>query len=75
MMWNGFEPMGWTWMGFGLVYMVLFWILLIIGIVAIAKWLRGGGSRPSAIDILKARYANGELTRDEYERMRRELAA
>ncbi len=36
----------------------------------------GKDSRPpaSAVEILKMRYARGELTREEYERMKRELS-
>jgi putative membrane protein len=69
---------GWGWgMGFGWILVVLFWILVIAGIVALARWLfyaQGTGSsgkRP--LDILKERYARGEVTREQYEQMRRDL--
>lgn len=73
MMWNG--DMDWSWIGFGIVHILLFWTLVVIGIIAIATWLGGGRTRSSPLDILKARYAKGEVTRDEFERLRRELAA
>ena len=76
MMWDGFAGMGWGWLGLGIVHMLLFWALVILGIVALVKWL-GGGSGPSltgsALDILKERYAKGELTREQFEQMKRDL--
>ena len=73
---------GWGWgMGFGGIFMILFWALIILGVVALAKWLlsagdsRGGfrGPGKSALDILKERYARGEINREQYEQMRRDL--
>ena len=75
-MWHGMEGIGWGWLGIGILHMVLFWGLVILAFVAIVKWLTGGtGSFDDvrAIDILKKRYAKGELTREEFERMQREL--
>ena len=76
-MWGGFDGMGWGWIGLGIVHMALFWILVILGIVVLVKWLAGGGpSRVEgrALEILKERYARGELTREEFERMKRDVA-
>ncbi|TAK80686.1 MAG: SHOCT domain-containing protein [Betaproteobacteria bacterium] len=75
---------GWGWgMGFGGIFMILFWALIVVGIVALAKWLFSaggssgsagtGGSGKSALDILKERYAKGEINREQYEQMRRDL--
>lgn len=53
-------------------------ILLIIGFF-LFKWMgqQNGGQNPfqkeSALDILQKRYARGEITREEYEEMRRNL--
>lgn len=65
----------WGW-GFGWTSMVLFWVLVILAIVALAKWLsssRDGGSTRRPLDILQERYARGEITREQYEQMRRDL--
>lgn len=65
--------------GWGGLWMALFWILVLVGLVAAVRWVlgpRGRGGVPhgeSALDILKKRYARGELSREEYERMKREL--
>jgi putative membrane protein len=68
MHWGSFSGMGFG--GFGWIFMVLFWILVILGIVYFIKHLRGGtkvdGAQESAQDILKKRYAAGEITKDEY---------
>ena len=76
MMWDGFGGMGWGWIGLGMVHMLLFWVLVILGIVVLTRWLAGGPRDqvlPSAIDILKARYAKGEITREQFEQMKRDL--
>lgn len=52
--------------------------VLIIGVIAGVKWLVGQGSRTSfqenALDILKKRYARGELTREEFEAKKQDIA-
>jgi len=75
-MWDGFGGMGWGWIGLGMVHMLLFWVLVILGIVVLTRWLAGGprdGLLPRAIDILKARYAKGEITREQFEQMKRDI--
>jgi len=73
---------GWGWgMGFGWIFMILFWALVILGILALARWLFSGGSSSGSgggpgrppLDILKERYARGEINREQYEQMRRDL--
>ena len=70
--------MGWG-MGFGWIFMVLFWTLIILGIIAIVKWLSGGsvgnaGSpQKTALDILKERYARGEIEQEEYQTKKNDL--
>jgi len=73
-----FHDMGeWGWgMGFGWFFMLLFWALVILGIVAIAKRITGGnGSTRSktALEILQERYARGEIEQQEYQQKRRDL--
>jgi putative membrane protein len=70
--------MGW----FGMIFMMIFWVLVIVGLVLLIKWLiqttsNGKGSEQTgsrAIDILKERYARGEIDRDEFESKKKDLA-
>jgi len=64
-------------MGWGGLWMVLWWLLPILGIVLLVKWLArsDGGANQSALDILKERYARGEIDQAEFERKRRDLEA
>jgi putative membrane protein len=79
---------GWRGMGPGMMYgwdggwlmgivMVLFWVLIIGTIAALVRYFGGRheSSLPenSAIEILKRRYAQGEINRDEYEEKKKEL--
>lgn len=69
--------MGWWGPGFGGIFMILWWGLIIMGIVALARWLlslpRSGGAGKDALDLLKERYARGEIDRNEFERTRRDI--
>jgi len=64
-------------LGFGWLLMILFWILLILGIVYLVKLVAGsskkGEKEEAALDILKKRYAKGEISREEFERIRDDL--
>ncbi len=65
---------GWG-MGFGWIFMILFWTLVILGIVYVVK-LTGRGTKngkESPLDILKKRYAKGEISKEEFERMRDDI--
>ncbi|HIH44826.1 MAG TPA: SHOCT domain-containing protein, partial [Candidatus Methanoperedenaceae archaeon] len=52
---------------------LIFWILIVAGIVMLITWLAQQGrtvpkSEESAIDILKRRYAKGEITKENFEK-------
>lgn len=69
---------GWGWgMGFGGVFMIIFWILVILGILyvvkSIARGRKEGMKEETALDILKKRYAKGEIAKEEFERMKDDL--
>jgi putative membrane protein len=67
--------------GFNWVMMVLmmfFSLAFLAAIIILIVWAvnrgRLGGPAESPLNILKARYARGEITREEYERMKQELS-
>ncbi len=72
---------GWAGMAFG----IIIWALIIAGIVWLVIWLtktysaqgsQQKGSRQSnetPMEILKRRYAEGEVTKKEFEEMKKEL--
>ena len=73
-MWHGMEGIGWGWIGLGFVHMVFFWAIVILVFAGLVRWLTGKSPADvDAMDILKARYAKGDLTREEFERMKRDL--
>ncbi len=74
MYWYGPGMSGW---GYGLmaIGMVLFWGLVITGVVLLVRYLARGGHRPalsgpadSPEQLLAQRYARGEIDEDEYQR-------
>ncbi len=76
--WGGYGGFG---MGiFGMVLMLLFWGLIIVGLVLGVRWLWDQGRpRPDTgaadapLEILKRRYARGEINKEEYDRMKQDL--
>ena len=81
MMWGfGNNPMGWGFGWFGGIFMLIFWILIIAGIVALVRWLMmsqshgmHGHKGNNALDILKEHYAKGEINKEEFETKKKDL--
>ncbi len=71
-MMDGWTGAGWFWM---LVSMLMVAVVVLIGVWLIVRSSRAGRS-PSAtpLDILRERYARGEVTKDEFEAAKRTLA-
>ena len=72
---------GWGMGWFGMIFMLLFWVLVIVGLIFLIKWLvqttrkgaetSNGGSR--AMEILMERYATGEINKEEFEGIKKDL--
>ena len=81
-MWHTGDGMGW-WMLWGGLMMVLFWgaiIALVVWAVQSLGRRDDAGTQPGAtpparapLEIAKERYARGEISRDEFEQMKRDL--
>jgi putative membrane protein len=79
------EPWMMNW-GFGMwwlipVMMVAFWIAVIAGIFFLFRWLLLSTSKrheippgETALDIAKKRYAKGEISKEEFERLRKDIS-
>lgn len=76
MMGYGFDggAMGWIWMFGGL--------LVVVGVVVLIVWALGAANRagtgkepdrPTALDILRERYARGEITQEQFEQAKKTL--
>ncbi len=87
MNWSGMGFGGILAMIFAIALWVVFWAVTIVAIVALIRWLymrlfkgelwilsKKEISKESAEDILKMRYAKGEIGKEEYEEMKKELA-
>ena len=73
----GMHPMWGVW-GVGMMVMMLvFWAVVIVGMVLGIRWLVSQGrevrSTDSALDILRQRYARGEIDKQEFEARKRDL--
>jgi len=67
--WNGDGP------GWWIVFAPLLWILVITGIIFLVRGRRGGPpwggrSRETGIDVLERRFAEGELSLEQYRERR-----
>lgn len=55
----------------------IFWILVLIGLVLLIKylWEHGGAKagQESALEILKTRYAKGEISKEEFEEKKKDI--
>ena len=70
---------GWMWglgMGFGGLVMLAFWGVVVVGVILLIRSMGGfpGGQwHETPLNVLKRRYAAGQLTREQYEQMRKDL--
>ena len=77
-MMSGYGGYGMGW--FSGIFMIVVWGLVIVGIVLLVRWLAAssqkhetGGGADSPLEILKKRYARGEINKEEFETMKKDL--
>jgi len=85
MWWYPHHQVSWGGLIFGALLTIAFWGVLVMLAVVLVRALLGPhgrhdtiqmppmGQSKTALDILKERYARGELTKEEYERMREDI--
>lgn len=83
----GWDSGGWGTGIIGMTIMMVLWVAVIVAVVLLVVWLvrqtQGGaaagppeaGRGETALDILKARYARGEIDKVEYEEKKRDLTS
>ena len=74
-MWDHMQ--GYGVMGYGGIFGAIIWLLLIAGVIIGSIWLVGS-FRPTSrnttpMDVLKQRYASGEISEEEYHKMKKEI--
>jgi putative membrane protein len=87
MMGNYFGHMGGFGFGFGFgwIFMLIFWVLVIWAIFALVRGVSGRGcghwhdhgqqgkKESNALNILKERYAKGEINKEDFEKIKKDL--
>lgn len=71
--------------GFGGIFMILWWVIIIAAFVALVRWMTtpdkgtadepGSGGGRKALDILKERYARGEIDEQEFQKKEHDLTS
>jgi putative membrane protein len=71
----------WGFGWFGPIMMLVFWGLIILVLILVVRWLWTSSQKKpeqiiqeSPLDILKRRYASGEIDREEFELKKRDLS-
>jgi putative membrane protein len=77
--WGGGGQPGWFWYSGGHFMMIPLFIVLIVVVYLVAR--NYGGKRPlqatqeTPLDIVRRRYASGEITKEQYESLKADLKA
>jgi putative membrane protein len=69
--------MMWGWWGMGWIFMIVILGILILCLIFLIRWLLGmtkvSRGEESALEILKKRYARGEIDKEEFEQKKEDL--
>ena len=63
--------------GLSWIFSLVFFVLIIVGVVLLIGWLvqqsSGRGEKKAPLDILKERYVKGEISKEEFDKMKKDL--
>ncbi len=73
-----------NWWGFGWsggIFMIVFWVVVVLALILLIKWLVQSSGRNKTVDggsdqaleILRERYARGEIDKEEFEVKKKDL--
>ncbi|MDW7774512.1 MAG: SHOCT domain-containing protein [Desulfobulbaceae bacterium] len=67
---NMVHPLGW-------IVMIIFWVFIILFIIILIKNSRHSAEtkKETPLDIIKRRYAEGEISKEEFEQLKKDLAS
>lgn len=82
-MMGGYGAQGFGFNPIGAILSLVFWGLIIGGVVLLVVWLAhnagrtalGASAGEAPLDILKTRYAKGEITKEQFDAIKRDLGA
>jgi putative membrane protein len=68
----------WGFGGMGGIFMLIFWVLLVVGIVWLIRYMITGRScgmehETTPLEVMKKRYAKGEIDKKEFEEKKKDL--
>lgn len=78
-MWTEISNYHWGWMGFGFIHMALIWAFFILAIILMIRFSSSGNksdmqqSIRSPIDVLKLRYARGEISQQQFGQFKQKI--
>ena len=77
-MMGGYGAQGFGFNPLGAILSLVSWALIIGGVVLLVVWLARNAGRTSsgdaALEILKTRYAHGEITKEQFDAIKKDLA-
>lgn len=79
--WNGTTEtglgIGGLFLIFGGIIMIVFWVIIILAAIALIRWLvnylKGSNISSQALEILKEKYAKGEITKKDFEAKKKDI--